>query len=152
MPSKFLTIAFVLLALPGFADSEADDSSMPEVVEKFVFESSGEIDEAAIGEMLNKIHTRRGNNNAEVLVVIDGKTISSPSDHLESDMTRKEITGYHVIENSEQGPRVHRYRASSLKAMNSGTANCVLKNITKVSNAASAELVKEACAALNTPD
>jgi len=139
---KFLAIVSLALSVPVFADQHK--------MKHIVISTDGEL--ADIAEIMKQVEEEIGDeNNVNVFVTIDddGNVNITKSDAAMGQhhtiIRMKEHQGGSMPYGAHMKHGMH-------DPMNSGTANCILKNIAKAQTDSAARLIGQACKTLNKAD
>lgn len=87
----------------------------------------------------------------DVHVIVTVDEAMDMAEQYDDSMPRHAHKKVHILKTGEMHgkPYGRKYRAGGHHPLNADTANCILKNISKINNDAAAHLLSRACAALN---
>lgn len=157
--NKLIT-SLVCLAFISPITTQADEGKSIATKEKrIVLEMEGDVDTKSIAEIMDMVEAEMGDEtDVNVFVTIDdeGNVVIKKSDmllHKTGNRLHKRIKmhmmGDRPLGHHASGRHMMAMMTHPAKPMSEGAANCVVKNLSKVSSDAGAHILRQACQTLH---
>ena len=150
MRKPMILIISIVLLMP-VAILLADSHEGVKKEKRLVVKADSDIDVGVLTELIEQAESNMNDEDVEVHVFVTAEGEMDTRQHDDSMSHR----GHRKIHMARKGGDKHgdhhkrKHRSGGHHPMNEGTAKCILKNIDGINSNAAAQLLKQACGALN---